>query len=1072
MSSRWSRGSGSRQVAEVLRGRLLPVKDTVCIGGESDGEEDADPQFMDAMEIEGGGRTVYTSPPKKTTVIIKDDFQHEHRVTGFFPLVDPWWTVSVEVRRSGSQCFARGCPSYTLQDDMFGSKSVLSLFLHACNVEDSLKQEFLDWLPKRNPVTFTNLRNLAEGFKMANNGEKDIMPVIDNSARGCLAMNAMEIPLVLKYLPKLLPRHVKSLLMHRNDLHNSELPSHILHQIEALLYSEPWKLGFNFLVCMELNLCHCEARWENFLQCEELLEKIPELQKNALIIYNELKKMCMDLGDTYVQQIELTSKVSGDMFIQHAWEALEFLKDHHIVVFEGQRVFLRNLYQYEKDIALYISKLATRELRELDIDVRELFGSGKCRELNVQSKAIVKNDTGDSSYDTDPPYDNMEVLQISDGPCTTEKNKSTTLDEDQLVAAKMICSNPVTIISGKGGCGKTTVVSLVFRHLMKMETEEIEEACRALESDLDASAEWECGQMTSKSERIRAIRILLTAPTGKAASLLRKKTDLPAATLHQVTCSYSCWKKHASENPWKFSKVEVLVVDEGSLVSVHIFSSALRLLCDHAKLNKLIILGDIRQLPSIEPGNLLADIFTSLGTMKWAIELKTNHRAESQLIVDNATRISQQTYAEFDAVINIISDTDIEMPSEDKKFILVSLHDGSDHELDTAIKTLLKKGPGLEDDKHSQFIAFRRKDCNLINELCCKHYSGHSIKDHKDKLDFRCGDKVCCTRNAYVKDLITKTSTSEHVDELFCTVNTYTKENKAEKPSKTGTTEGNLPETHSAKDAKDDERLCNGEVFFIDDDVEINGIRELTLYDFEERKYILNYKALRSQCGLRHAWARTIHTFQGSEEDTVVYVLGPAGRQNWKHVYTAVTRGRKRVYIVAKNDQLDEAIAHKARDRKTRLQQRLKVEFSQRRADSRPVSSCNTTQTSETQLPYVAVTADQDFKGKCYVNGMTPQQTQSPVLMPQLITGEYVSRNDFVAHAIHLNNTVSNEHSNDHELQSSVQKRPGIPARDPETPSKLCRVETPADLMNSPLGCSKLQNLNINSPCNKKLFKP
>lgn len=48
--------------------------------------------------------------------------------------------------------------------------------------------------------------------------------------------------------------------------------------------------------------------------------------------------------------------------------------------------------------------------------------------------------------------------------------------------------------------------------------------------------------------------------------------------------------------------------------------------------------GDVRQLPSIEPGNLLKDLFETLKSRNCAIELKTNHRAESELIVDNATR--------------------------------------------------------------------------------------------------------------------------------------------------------------------------------------------------------------------------------------------------------------------------------------------------------------------------------------------------------------------------------------------------------------------------------------------------
>jgi DNA helicase B len=46
--------------------------------------------------------------------------------------------------------------------------------------------------------------------------------------------------------------------------------------------------------------------------------------------------------------------------------------------------------------------------------------------------------------------------------------------------------------------------------------------------------------------------------------------------------------------PWKFSSVKVLVVDEGSLVSVGIFKSVLKLLCEHSRLAKLIILGKLK----------------------------------------------------------------------------------------------------------------------------------------------------------------------------------------------------------------------------------------------------------------------------------------------------------------------------------------------------------------------------------------------------------------------------------------------------------------------------------------------
>lgn len=64
--------------------------------------------------------------------------------------------------------------------------------------------------------------------------------------------------------------------------------------------------------------------------------------------------------------------------------------------------------------------------------------------------------------------------------------------------------------------------------------------------------------------------------------------------------------------------------------------------------------------------------------------------------------------------------------------------------------------------------------------------------------------------------------------------------------------------------------------------------------------------------------------FQGSEEKTVVYVVGNSGRQHWQHVYTAVTRGRCRVYIIAEEPHLRKAVTNKNVPRKTRLQRFLR----------------------------------------------------------------------------------------------------------------------------------------------------
>lgn len=71
----------------------------------------------------------------------------------------------------------------------------------------------------------------------------------------------------------------------------------------------------------------------------------------------------------------------------------------------------------------------------------------------------------------------------------------------------------------------------------------------------------------------------------------------------------------------------------------------------------------------------------------------------------------------------------------------------------------------------------------------------------------------------------------------------------------------------------------------------------------------------------KHWDAKTVlvSSHQGSEEKTVVYVLGNSKRQNWKHVYTAVTRGQSRVYIIAKSQVLNVTVQRQDIRRNTRL---------------------------------------------------------------------------------------------------------------------------------------------------------
>ncbi|XP_037245421.1 DNA helicase B isoform X1 [Falco rusticolus] len=946
-------GQGLGPVVELWGVLLPPRRGAAAAGSEEETEEEEteeEPHLAEAALLEASGpQAAAALPPRRAVVIQEDGSKKEYEVVGRFPLVDPWWRVNVKAKKMGSKYFVQGYPSYFLRTDIEeNNRQVFSLFLKECAVPEDFKEKFLTWLPMESMLSFRNLEEklkqfqasrLQMGIKQRDTKDYDVFYYVSKSFAGKAVLVALTYPMILEFLPVLLPRHFCSLLnmvcwqrkTEENigaDDEEEHFQDKMLTQLDEILKNEPWKLGFSRITYRELNLSYCEATWAAFCRCEHLLWKIPDLQKNALILYDQLKKQCREMGHTYEDQDELARLVSRHMSIEHVWQSLEFLKDQNVVIREKKLVFLPHLYKSEKDIAMYIGDLLLNHSWKLDVDVR------------------------------------------------------------------------------------------------KQMEKEVEAASKDFEEDLDASEDWNIFDNHWESENMytkKLLNVLFTAPTGRAASLLSEKTKLPAYTLHQIIYSFKLWRQSEQIQPWKFATVTVLIVDEGSLVSVHILSLVLKILCEHAQLAKLIILGDTRQLPSIDPGNMLADIFEGLRSRGFSVELRTNHRAESQLIVDNASRISHRKLPEFDEVLKVSGwNEEMTMPSPEKKFILIALPAGGGCDnLQTAIKTLLKKGPGLQDAKQSQFIAFRRQDCNLINELCCQHYSNHLSRDHNNRLLFQIDDKISCTRNTYLKDLLPDGGFREDPNHHECR-------------------SGEI--TFTTETAEEDKRLCNGDIFFITGDVEIDKQRLLTISSTCGSTFTVKYKALRKLCHIKHAWARTIHTFQGSEEKTVVYVVGNPGRQHWQHVYTAVTRGRCRVYVVSEELHLRRAVTNKSMPRKTRLQRFLREAMAGTsncpKQTSSPLSKSWQSQELETQSVSVTQVA------------LDPSEPLSELIKQE-------------------GSAVINKEDQMGSLQQSPCKRQQTLAENSEDAVKIPSTT----VQDSPLGSFRLKNLTLGQPTPRKLFK-
>lgn len=275
----------------------------------------------------------------------------------------------------------------------------------------------------------------------------------------------------------------------------------------------------------ELRLVRCETKLKDFMSCE-LFSKMSCEQQNALKVYNELKVYCRQSGHTYIDLKVLEKRMKKvDEMMQEVsiWEAVVFLREHKVLKVEKEKIALMNLYEYEMEIAECLRQLIVGEPWKIDLDVREVLRSVERERMRDQlATDSCSSTSGTNREDNESGLNRESASDVHDPMDEEPEATSIKLDPDQVRAAEMMCANAVTVISGKGGCGKTTVVSMIFKAAMEQQE-------KNREDDDSTSEEGE-----QKENGKKPVEILLTAPTGRAASLLTKKTCFTAYTMHQV----------------------------------------------------------------------------------------------------------------------------------------------------------------------------------------------------------------------------------------------------------------------------------------------------------------------------------------------------------------------------------------------------------------------------------------------------------------------------------------------------------------------------------------------------------
>ena len=395
-----------------------------------------------------------------------------------------------------------------------------------------------------------------------------------------------------------------------------------------------------------------------------------------------------------------------------------------------------------------------------------------------------------------------------------EKKNKILLAEAQLEAVKCVFENSAMVITGGPGTGKTTIIKTIIE---LMETS--------------------------------GKRVMLTAPTGRAAKRMTEVCGIEAKTIHrllEITPGENEVGNRFARNENNKLDCDVLIVDEMSMVDILLMDSLLAALSRGAR---IVMVGDSDQLPSVGAGNVLRDIIESDSLT--CIKLTEIFRqARESMIVVNAHRINHG-----------------EMPllnDQDNDFFLVTRDDPMTIP-DTIADLCARRLPrhyGFNGISQIQVLTPTRKsiigvtNLNAILQDRLNPPSPDKTEYVTSKCVYRLGDKVMQIKNNYQMEW-------ERLD---------------------GSEKGL--------------GIFNGDVGFISDIS--NNSQKLTVI-FDDRAVVYDFMLLDE---LELAYAATVHKSQGSEFDAVIMPMCETHRllMTRNLLYTAITRAKKLVVLVGREE--------------------------------------------------------------------------------------------------------------------------------------------------------------------------
>lgn len=448
--------------------------------------------------------------------------------------------------------------------------------------------------------------------------------------------------------------------------------------------------------------------------------------------------------------------------------------------------------------------------------------SGEVTQIYASSFFYMEANTATMLEQLDISYD-VPDIEIEERLRQIEKTTKMDLDEHQVEAVKEGVRNGLLIITGGPGTGKTTTINTIIRYF-----------------------------------EMEGLDIFLAAPTGRAAKRMSETTGFEARTIHRMLelnggTEGTAGFERNEQNPLE---TDVIIIDEMSMVDISLMYALLKAVVAGTR---LILVGDVNQLPSVGPGSVLRDIIDS-GRFHTVMLKKIFRQASTSDIIVNAHKINRGEMVTLD--------------NQSMDFFFLKRYD-ADKIINVTLQLIKQKLPKFVDatEYDIQVLTPMRKGLLGVERLntVLQMYLNPPDEKKREKeygsTRFREGDKVMQVKNNYQMEWEIRNRYGIMIDK--------------------GT------------------GIFNGDMGIIE---EINDFAETMTISFDEGRMVeYPYKQLEE---LELAYAVTIHKSQGSEYPAVVIPLlsGPRMLMNRNLLYTAVTRAKKCVTIVGNDETFGQMI--------------------------------------------------------------------------------------------------------------------------------------------------------------------